>query len=80
MCAFHLEQSCQLYLKYTIGKKLGDFPHIHSLPKLMEGIAKAFRDDDFLAFYENNKQLVGALEQAYFEARYYDTQFELSQN
>lgn len=46
LCAFHLEQSCQLFLKYTLGIILGDFPHIHNLLHLMKAVAKTTGTND----------------------------------
>jgi HEPN domain-containing protein len=31
LSAFNLEQSCQLFLKYLIAKKVGDWPKTHYL-------------------------------------------------
>ena len=79
ICAFDLEQSCQLFLKYTIGIKLGDFPHVHNLMQLMKAVSRTLNDEDFATFYINNKRVIEILEKAYFDARYYDTQFEISE-
>ena len=34
LAAFNSEQAVQLYLKYLIGSKLGDFPKTHSLKRI----------------------------------------------
>lgn len=37
LAAFHLEQAVQLNIKYRIYCKLGDWPQLHPLDKLLEG-------------------------------------------
>ena len=41
--AFHLEQTVQLYLKYFLFKKYGDYPKIHSLNGFLMNLKKGFR-------------------------------------
>lgn len=31
LAAFHLEQTAQLYLKYSLFRKLGDYPKVYSI-------------------------------------------------
>ena len=51
--AFHLEQACQLYLKYFLFKKIGDFPKTHPLRRLLKSIGKAYsKEEDIDNFVE----------------------------
>lgn len=77
LCAFDLEQSCQLYLKYTIGKLLGDFPHVHNLIELIDATALASNNAELTDFLQQKIKIVQSLGKAYFDARYYDTKFDV---
>lgn len=74
--AFHLEQACQLYLKYFLFKKLADFPKTHSLRELLVDIGKAYlkekRVEDFIS---ENEETIFDLEQAYITSRYLPVEF-----
>jgi len=43
--AFHLEQTCQLYLKYHLFKKLGDYSKVYSLEELLRELEKVYPKD-----------------------------------
>lgn len=75
MAAFHIEQSLQLYLKYTIGDLLGDFPKTHSISRLLENVTKASGDKSFSAFVEKEPNIVSNLEEVYLTARYLPAEF-----
>ncbi len=77
LVAFNSEQAVQLYLKYLIGSKLGDFPKTHSLKKL-------FRDagslcPELFKLFEENTPLIGDMEFAYIGARYFPTEYTESE-
>ena len=55
LAAFHLEQACQLWLKYLILKKIGDFPKTHYFHELVRAFAEAYDDKRFLDFYQENE-------------------------
>lgn len=46
IAAFNLEQTAQLYLKYTLSILIGDFPKLHSLRRLMEEIVKVSKNKE----------------------------------
>lgn len=78
--AFHLEQACQLYLKYFLFKKIGDFPKTHSLRRLLKSIGKAYsKEEDIDNFVERNEEVIFTLEQAYIVSRYLPVEFSEKQ-
>ncbi|MEM3467639.1 MAG: HEPN domain-containing protein [archaeon] len=78
--AFHLEQASQLYLKYFLFKKIGDFPKTHSLRRLLKSIGKAYsKEEDIDNFVERNEEVIFSLEQAYIVSRYLPVEFSEKQ-
>jgi len=43
---FHVEQFIQLYAKYLLYRKLGDFPKMHSIIKLLRDLARVYNACD----------------------------------
>lgn len=77
LAAFNLEQSAQLFLKYTLFLKLGDYPRTHSLRRLLTQLSmadKVFRSkiEHFLA---EKIETVSNLEDAYLTSRYLPKEF-----
>lgn len=76
MAAHHLEQTAQLYLKYAIYRKLGDFPQIHPLSKLLDELGKAYNKSNLMeTFMDENLMLIKNLEVAYIFGRYMDKEY-----
>ncbi len=75
LAAFDLEQALQLFLKYLIAKKVGEWPHTHYLVELFERLAEVYENRDILKFYEENKLFFDDLSDAYFTSRYYPKVF-----
>lgn len=75
LCVFNLEQACQLWLKYLIGKKLGDWPKTHYLEDLIKGFSKAYENKDILKYYQEKELFFENLSDAYFVSRYYPRKF-----
>lgn len=68
---FNLEQAVQLFLKYLLGKKLGDFPKTHSIIFLLREIGKAYSKEKFVEiFIKENISNLEFLESAYINTRY----------
>jgi len=73
LVAFNCEQAVQLFLKYILAKKLGEFPKTHSLKRLfreVENFCPALKE-----LAEEHITLVGDLEFAYIASRYYPAEF-----
>lgn len=77
--AFELEQSAQLYLKYTMAKLIGDFPKTHSLRKLLQDVHKVTKNDEILTFLTNNENVIADLEESYLTSRYLPAEFSKNQ-
>lgn len=76
IAAFHLEQACQLHLKYYIFLKIADFPKTHSIQDLLSDIGKVYkRENEVVKFQKENIQLISDLEQAYITSRYFPVEF-----
>lgn len=57
LAAFHLEQTCQLYLKYYLFKELGDYPKAHSLEELLRELEKVYpKNKTELKKFEKKRQ------------------------
>lgn len=75
LSAFNLEQSVQLWVKYLIGKKLGDWPKTHYFSELIPQLAEAYEQKKILEFHKENELFFDNLEDAYFTSRYFPKQF-----
>lgn len=77
LAAFHLEQTCQLYLKYCLFKKFGDFPKAHSLNELFEEFKKGFpkKTKKIEKIQKDKASVIGDLNQAYITSRYLPVDF-----
>lgn len=76
LSAFNLEQSAQLFLKFALWKKLGDFEKIHSISRLLSDLKEISRDKDRIEeLFKKHEETIGALEMAYIESRYLPVQF-----
>ena len=49
---FHVEQFIQLYSKYLLYRKIGDYPKIRSLTRLIRDLIKVYEDCKLREFYE----------------------------
>lgn len=79
LAAFHLHQTCQLYLKYYLYLKLRRYPKTHSLEELLKGIGKVYsKEKEIEKILKEKASQIGDLDQAYLTARYLPVEF--SQN
>jgi HEPN domain-containing protein len=75
LAAFNLEQACQLFLKYLIALKTGDWPKTHYLDQLTKELAKAYKKKSILKYLLDNELFFEDLTDAYFTSRYYPREF-----
>lgn len=74
--AFHLEQVCQLYLKYYLYLKIRRYPKTHSLKELLRGIGRSYQKRKAVEnILKEKASVIGDLEQAYLTARYLPVEF-----
>ncbi len=73
---FHVEQFLQLYLKYLLFRRLGDFPRTHSLTRLFKDVIEVYGDDALRDFYRDNLEVLYLLEEAYITSRYLPREYD----
>ncbi|RLI97064.1 MAG: DNA-binding protein [Candidatus Aenigmatarchaeota archaeon] len=75
--AFNLKQFCQLYLKYKLLIKIGEFPKTHSVRDLLLLLGKvSSKENRVKKFLSKNVSLIKNLENAYITSRYIPIEFE----
>ncbi len=75
LSAFHLEQAIQLWLKYLIALKVGEWPKTHHLSELIKGLVEVYENKEIWEFYQKNELFFDHLEDAYFVSRYFPKKF-----
>ena len=76
LSAFNLEQSVQLFLKYALWKKLGDFEKTHEISELLEDFkAVSAQKSKITELILNHQEGIAHLEITYIESRYLPAQF-----
>lgn len=75
LSAFHIEQAIQLYIKYLIGKEIGEWPQTHYLSELLEKLIVVFENEKIKKFKEENELFFEILSDAYFSSIYYPKTF-----
>jgi len=78
LCAFNLEQSCQLLLKYLIAKCIGEWPKAHYLEQLLRTLSEVYDKPEIYEYYINNELFFDDLTDAYFTTRYFPKVFTKS--
>jgi len=81
LAAFHLEQTCQLYLKYCLFKEYGDYPKTHSLNELFDEFKKGFpqKSKEIEKIQKDKASVIGDLNQACITSRYLPVDFTQQQ-
>ncbi len=72
---FHIEQFIQLYLKYLLYRKIGDYPKTHSLTRLFHNIMRIY-NDRLRKLYEDNMVILYLLEESYITSRYIPREYD----
>ncbi len=75
LCALDIEQAVQIWLKYLIAIKAGDFPKTHYLDDLINEITNIYETDKLSKFYKENILQIRSLEEAYITSRYFPKKF-----
>ena len=75
LTALDIEQAVQLYLKYLIFLKAGDFPKTHYFDVLMKELSQIYESEEILQFYQNYALQFRVLEDAYISSRYLPGEF-----
>jgi len=75
LCILDFEQALQLWLKYLIFLKAGDFPKTHYLTELIKEVIEIYEIEILKKFYHENILSIKEIEDAYITARYYPRKF-----
>ncbi len=75
LSVFNLEQAVQLWIKYLIGAKLGEWPKVHYFSDLIKELAKTYDSNEILDFFQKHELFFSNLEDAYFTSRYFPKMF-----
>jgi len=75
LTALDVEQAIQLWFKYLIFLKAGDFPKSHYFDILMKELSETYELKEILQFYQKYALQFRALEDAYISSRYFPKEF-----
>ena len=75
LSAFDFEQSIQLYIKYLIGIKIGEWPKTHYFSNLIKELYSVYQKEAIIKFFTENEVFFSNLEDAYFTSRYLPKEF-----
>lgn len=73
---FHVEQFIQLYIKYLLYRRIGDYPKSHSIVRLMRDLARVYGDESLNEFIGGNLETLYLLEEAYISSRYLPREYD----
>ena len=75
LAVLDVEQAVQLWVKYLIFKKAGDFPKSHYFNILLDNLADIYNSPTVRNFYQENILQFKSLEDAYLTSRYLPKEF-----
>lgn len=73
---FHVEQFVQLYSKYLMYRKIGDYPKTHSLIRLLNEIVKIYSDCGLKELLNEYLEAFYLLEESYISSRYLPREYD----
>lgn len=80
LAAFNTEQSIQLFLKYALWVKLGDYDRVHQISKLLQDLSEVIEDKRVIEeLRKENSRVIRELESAYIESRYLPSEYQQNQ-
>ena len=75
LAVLDIEQSIQLWFKYLIFLKAGDFPKTHYFDVLIKQLSEIYNCSEILQFYQKHALEFRVLEDAYISTRYLPKEF-----
>ena len=75
LSVFNIEQAVQLWIKYLIALKIGDWPKTHYFSELIESVSDIYKSKEIIEFYKKNEIFFNNLEDAYYTSRYFPKVF-----
>ena len=76
LALFHAEQALQLYVKYLLYKKLGEFPKTCSLTRLVKELVKVYGSLELHQLYNEYVEVFHVLEDSYIASRYLPREYD----
>jgi HEPN domain-containing protein len=73
---FHVEQFVQLYSKYLMYRKIGDYPKTHSLMRLLNEIVKIYSGCGLKELLNEYLEAFYLLEESYISSRYLPREYD----
>lgn len=75
LTALDVEQAIQLWIKYLIFIKAGDFPKTYYLNRLFHELSQVYDCNEIFEFYKKHPLEVRSIEDAYITSRYLPREF-----
>jgi len=72
----HAEQFAQLYSKYLLYRRIGDFPKTPHLVRLLRDLSKVYNDCRLKELLDRNLEGIYLLEEAYISTRYLPREYD----
>ena len=76
LALFHVEQFVQLYSKYLLYKRIGDYPKTHSVIRLLKDLVKVYGDCELSKVISENLEALYLLEESYVSSRYIPREYD----
>ncbi|MEM3926191.1 MAG: HEPN domain-containing protein [Desulfurococcaceae archaeon] len=73
---FHIEQAIQLYAKYLLYRRLGDFPKTHSIVILLKDLVKIYGNKELENIVSSHIELLYLLEELYIMSKYIPREYD----
>ena len=64
-----------MFLKFLIGKKIGEWPKTHYLSELIKELSKVYKEKEILSYFKKNELFFENLTDVYFTSRYFPREF-----
>ncbi len=73
---FHVEQFTQLYVKYLLYRRVGDYPKTHSLIRLLRDLIRIYSNCGLKELFDEYLEVLYLLEECYISSRYLPREYD----
>ncbi|MET1160263.1 MAG: HEPN domain-containing protein [Thermoprotei archaeon] len=73
---FHVDQFIQLYSKYLIYKKIGDYPKTHGIVRLLRELSRIYDNCGLKDIINNYLETLYLIEESYISSRYLPREYD----
>ncbi|MEM1793648.1 MAG: HEPN domain-containing protein [Desulfurococcaceae archaeon] len=73
---FHVEQFIQLYSKYLLYRRIGDYPKTHSIIRLLKDLVRVYGGNELKDLIDSNLEALYLLEESYISSRYLPREYD----